>query len=138
MGNELVFPQGFPVTLQFSITDLAQDGITDASMPGGNDGFRVPANYKFHPMMIMVHGNANATAESATAKVTDDGSELDNGPEATVNTSNKVHKTGVARPGVEPIAAGAIVGASMTATSGFTPNGSVDYDIVVSGMLLPA
>ena len=138
MANELDFPHGFPVTLEFSITDLAQNGTTDAAMQNGNDGFRVPANYEFHPVMIMVHGNANVTAESATAKVTDDGTELTYGPEAPVNTTNNVHQTGLQRVGVEPVAAGAIVGASMTATSSFTPNGSVDYDITVSGVLLPA
>ena len=138
MSNELVFPHGFPVTLEFQITNLAQNTTTDAALANGNDGFRVPTGYKFHPTLIMTHHSESRTAGTATAKVTDDGTELTNGPEAAINATTTDHNTGVQRPGVEPIAAGAIVGASVTATSDYTPTGSSEVDIVVSGLLLPA
>lgn len=138
MSNELVYPDGFPVTLQFVITDVNAGATTDGTLAGGNTaGWIVPAGYTFHALAVSVYSNAARTAGTATVKVTDDGTELVSGPEAVLNASNTTKASGVSRPLRQGIAAGSVVGVSATGDASWAPT-TADFDVVVLGVLLPA
>lgn len=136
MANELAYDFGLPVTLQASLANPLADAVTDCALPQGNAGFVVPTGYKFHALMISVMSNADLTAGTLTAKVTADGTELAAGPQAEL--SDTVQKAaGVQRVGADPVAAGKVIGISVTTNAGYLPV-TADIDAVLTGVLLPA
>lgn len=138
MANELEFPDGFPVTLEFRIDDVQAGGITDGKLASNlTTGFVVPSGHEFHPVCVSVYSNAARTGGTATVKVTDNGTELTGGPEATIDGTNTQKATGVQRVGPEPIAAGHVVGVSATGDASWAPT-TADFDVVLLGFLLPA
>jgi len=138
MANELNFmgPAGYPVSFQVAIANPGAGATTAATAAQGGAGLVVPAGYEFHPLLISVTSNADLTAGSLIAKVTDNGTVLANGPIATLSDLVQV-AAGVQRAQVEPIAAGHKVGASVVTDAGYLPV-TADIDVLVSGVLLPA
>lgn len=139
MANELNISgpdDGYPVSFQVAIANPAASATTAATAAQGGAGLVVPTGYKFHPMLISVTSNADLTAGTLTAKVTDNGTALSNGPTAVLSDLVQV-ASGVQRAMVEPIVAGHQVGVKVTADSGYLPV-TADIDILVSGMLFPA
>jgi hypothetical protein len=138
MAGELAFNgnDGFPVSFQVAIANPAANATTAATAAQGNGGLVVPTGYKFHPMLISVSSNADLTAGTLIAKVTDNGTVLANGPIATLSDLVQ-YASGLQRAQVEPIAAGRRVGASVVTDAGYLPV-TADIDILVSGVLLPA
>lgn len=138
MANELLFmgSAGFPVSFQVAIANPAANATTAATAAQGGAGLVVPTGYEFHPLLISVTSNADLTAGSLIAKVTDNGTALANGPIATLSDLVQV-AAGVQRAQVEPIAAGHKVGASVVTDAGYLPV-TADIDVLVSGVLLPA
>lgn len=138
MSQELDYDAGIDVTLHFTKANVAENATTDLlwAGAGAGAGFKVPAGYKFHPILLQGELNANPSDGTATFKVIANSTELTNGPIAncTVNTQVAV---AVARVGVEPIAAGNIVAVSVTTTANFAAN-TIDHDAVLIGKLLPA
>lgn len=141
MGNLDNLPYGVPITLQFIAANLSTGaGIVDMTFGQAGTGFKVPTGYKFHPQLLFVTktGTLDANA-SVTAKVIYDGTELTNGPTAQLDQADSdTHDVGLQRIGPEPAAAGVIVGVSLTKDADYSTTGTIDYDAVLVGVLVPA
>lgn len=140
MANELSYEKGIPMTLQYIITNVGAgttpvDG-TLASGQGGN-GFFVPTGYVFHPLLLSAEYNDARTAGSSVVKVTYNGTELTNGPEATIDATDTAQDEGVQRVGVDAAVAGEEVSVSATGDGSFAPT-TADADVILVGVLLPA
>jgi hypothetical protein len=128
---------GFPVAFHFNLANPGAAATTAAILNGtGCAGHKVPVGYVFKPMAIFIASNADLTAGSIIAKVTDDGTVVVNGPQATL--SDLVQQAAaVARNTQGPgIAAGHVIGVSLVADAGYLPV-TADHDITVSGLLQP-
>jgi hypothetical protein len=136
MANELSYPGGLAVTLQFSAANPGAGATAAMKFVQGGVGLKVPPGYKFHPLCLHGESNADLTAGTATFKVTADTTALANGPQAALADTVQV-AVGVKGVGAEPIAAGAIVGVSVTTDAGYLPV-TADMDAVLIGLLLPA
>lgn len=137
MANELsLIPEGFPVSLNFGLSNAAANTANVLLLKGENTGFVVPTGYKFQPLSILAMSNADLTAGNAAFAVTDNGTVLKNGPTATL--SDTVQKKDGQNPvGTEPIAAGHLVGVKATTDAGYLPI-TADLDAVLLGILTPA
>jgi hypothetical protein len=135
MANELTFDDGMPVTLQFGKANIGASATTPLTLVDGGVGLKVPTGYTFHPLLI--HGEANGAVVSGSLifKVTANTTVSINGPTATLSSAAQV-AVGVQRVGVEPIAAGKIVGVSAVSSS-LNPT-TLDVDTVLVGVLTPA
>lgn len=142
MANELSYDiGGLDVTLQFISANLATGAATvDMTLGQAGTGFKVPAGYTFHPLCLSVTFTGTLDADSTViARVIDDGTELTNGPTATVNQADTVtHVAAVAGVGAAPIAAGSVVGVSLTKDADYDTTGTIDWDAILIGKLLPA
>ena len=136
MANEIDPKFGSMITLQFSKANPAANATTDLTFPQGGAGFLVPEGFVFHPVCLHGESNADLTAGTATFKVTTDGDELAKGP-APVLSDEVQAASAVVRVGVEPIAAGEVVGVSVTTAATYAPN-TADVDAVLIGYLVPA
>lgn len=136
MANELDYTYGLPVTLIMSVANPAASATTDLTLPQGGTGFVVPTGYEFHPMCLSASSNADLTAGSAIFKVIDNGTELSKGPMATLSDTVQ-RASGVQRPDASPIAAGHVVGISVTTDGTYAPV-TADVDAILIGVLLPA
>jgi hypothetical protein len=141
MANELDYPKGLPITLQFIKANLGTGAATtDMTLGQLGTGFIVPTGYKFHPVMLSLTfvGTLDADA-TVVARVIDNGTELATGPVATINQAESdTHDTGVARVGAQPIAAGHVVGVSLTTDADYDTTSTIDWDAILVGYLLPA
>ena len=139
MANELTYDHGIPITLVFTITNCAQSSTVDGVLAGvaATNGLKVPTGYAFHAIFIDAESNAARTAGSNTVKVIKDGTELSSGPEATLDGTNTTRDDGVAVVGDDPVAAGEEVGVSATGDGTWAP-GTADFDVILTGILLPA
>lgn len=139
MANELVYESGLPITLQFISANLATGaGTVDMTLAQAGTGFLVPTGYSFHPMLLsVVATGALDTDASVVARVIDNGTELATGPTATVTQGVNTHATGVNRVGTQPIAAGHVVGVSLTKNADYDTTGTIDWDAILVGVLLP-
>lgn len=137
MANELQFHgnEGYPISFTLSLANPAAAASTAMTQPQGNTGFVVPAGYAFHPMVLSLASNADLTAGTATAKVTDNGTVISGGPEPALSDTVQ-QAAAVARPQVAPIAAGHTVGIKLVTDAGYLPV-TADHDAVLSGLLLP-
>lgn len=137
MANELSLHLPL-VAFQFTISNVAQGAVTDGVLAGGNGkgGPVVPTGYKFIPVFIDVESNDACTAGVATIKVTTGGTELANGPEATLNTTDTLTDTGLSTT-KDSVAAGAEVGVSATGDGSWAP-ATADLDVVLYGFFAPA
>jgi hypothetical protein len=136
MANELDPKFGTAITLIFGKSNIAANGITDLTFVSGGVGFKVPTGYAFHPVLLHAETNADITAGTGTFKVIDNGTELVNGPSAVLSDLVQA-ASDVERYGVEPIAAGHVVGVSITTTAAYAPE-TGDVDAVLVGYLVPA
>jgi hypothetical protein len=138
MANELAFHgnDGYPLAFMVAIANPGASATTAATAAQGGPGLVVPTGYAFHPLLISAASNADLTAGTLTAKVTDNGTVLANGPTAVLSDLVQ-YAAGVQRAQAEPIAAGRRVGASVVTDAGYLPV-TADIDILVSGVLLPA
>jgi hypothetical protein len=136
MANELTYSDGLPVTLHFTGANIVENATTGLTFTNGGAGLKVPTGYAFHPIMLHGESNADVSAGTAIFKVTANTTAGVNTPTATLSDLIQV-AVGVQRPGVEPIAAGKIVGVSVVADANFAPN-TADMDAVLVGVLLPA
>lgn len=136
MANELDFDDGQPITVVLSIANPAANATTPLAFPQGGVGFVVPTGYKYCPMYLSIESNADLTAGTATAKVTDNGTVVANGPEPAL--SDPVQRaSAVARAGAVTIAAGRRVGVSVVTDAAYAPV-TADLDAVLNGIFLPA
>ena len=135
MGNELTYDFGLPVTLVFGKANPVANTTTALTLANGGLGLKVPAGYKFHPMLLHGESNADLTAGVATFKVTANTTVLSEGPVAVLGDTVQVH-SGVQRPNAEPISAGAIVGVSVILDANVAPN-TADVDAILVGVLMP-
>src|SRR5262245_65890831 len=135
------FRDGFPVSLAYMLANPAASATTAMTCVGqGGAGFQVPTGYTFYPMAIFLTGNAAVAAGTITAKVTDSGTILAPvGPEAGLESvTNTTRNSGVARRLQDAgIAAGHYVGVKLVADGSYSA-ATIDYDCVVSGVLVPA
>lgn len=136
MANELSREDGLPITLDFGLANVTPNATTALTFAQGGAGFKVPPGYAFHAICLHGESNADLTAGTATFKVRADGTALANGPTAALSDTVQA-AVGVKRVGVEPVAAGSIVGVAITADANFAPN-TADVDAVLVGLLLPA
>ena len=138
MANELDYVDGvFPISVGFGLANVATNSTVDLALDGqGNTGYVVPTGYQAHPVALCAASNAAlTTGQTLTFKVIDDGTELNNGPEAAL-TDSAQRATGVARVGVEPAAAGSVLGVSVTSNT--TGAATHDVDAVLSFILTAA
>lgn len=137
MANELSFMEGMPVTIALSLANPGASATTNLLAPQGNlSGFIVPTGYKFHALYLSGVSNADLTAGTATFKVTDNDTELVNGPAPALSDTVQ-QAAAVTRIGTEPIAAGHKVGISVTTDGSYAPT-TADLDAVLIGILTPA
>lgn len=135
MPNEL--DRNHPiVTIQFELANPGAGATTDMILGQGGSGFVVPAGYKFSPAMLTVVSNADLTAGTLDAQVTDDGTEIVGGPEPQLADAVQ-RATAVVGGDPQTIAAGAVVGVSVTTSAGYLPT-TADIDAILVGYLLPA
>lgn len=135
MANELDYNWGYPVAFTLSLANPGISGSVAMTMPQANTGIVVPTGYKFHPLFVSLSSNADLTAGTATAKVTDNGTIVVGGPEPVL--SDLVQSaSAVARVGICPIAAGHTVGVKLVTDGSYAPT-TADHDVVVSGVMLP-
>lgn len=142
MSNELSYARtGLDVTLIFGLANLSTGaGTVDMAFAQGGLGFTVPAGYVFHPLCLNVTFTGTLDADATVnARVIANGTELANGPAALISqAATDTSKTGVARISVSPVAAGAVVGVSLTKSADYDATGTIDWDAVLIGKLLPA
>lgn len=136
MANELSFIDGLSISLVFAVANPAAAATTNLTLSQANLGLVVPAGYKFHPLLLSGSSNADLTAGTATFKVTDDDTELVNGPQAALSDTVQ-RAAGVQRVGAQPIAAGHQVGVSVTTDASYAPV-TADLDAILVGVLTPA
>jgi hypothetical protein len=136
MANELDYSFGVDVTLTFEKANPGASATTALTFSQGGAGFKVPTGYAFHPICLHGESNADLTGGTATFKVTSSGTALSNGPTAALSDTIQA-AVGVQRVGVEPIAAGAVVGVSVVTDGSYAPT-TADLDAVLIGKLLPA
>lgn len=137
MANELSRDDGIPVTLILALANPGAGATTNLTAAQANlSGFVVPTGYKFHPVLLSGGSNADLTAGTATFKVTDNDTEIANGPMPALSDTVQ-RASAVARVGASPIAAGHEVGVSVTTDAGYLPV-TADLDAVLVGLLLPA
>jgi hypothetical protein len=138
MANELEIADSHPpISVIFSIVNAAASSTVDGTLAQGTAGFVVPTGYEFHALALSSYINDSITAGLLTIKVTDDGTELVNGPEIAM-TSAADFGAGVKQLGAQPIAAGSVVGVSGTGDASLAPDGTADLDVVLLGALVPA
>jgi hypothetical protein len=135
MANELTFPDGMPITLQFGKANIGATATTGLTLVDGGVGLKVPTGYTFHPLMIHAEANGAVVGGTMVFHVTANTTASINGPIASLSSAAQV-AVGVQRVGVEPIAAGKIVGANVVSAS-LNPT-TLDVDVVISGVLTPA
>ena len=141
MGNELSYNAGVDVTLPFISANLATGaGTVDMTLGQLGTGFLVPAGYAFHPLCLMVTFTGTLDADATViAQVIDNGTELTNGPVATINQAESdAREVAVAHVGAAPIAAGHVVGVSLTKDADYDTTATIDWDVLLIGKLLPA
>ena len=132
---------GFPVSFAYFLANPAASATT--AMTTFNQaglGFQVPTGFTFYPMAIFLTGNAAVAAGTITAKVTDSGTVLAPvGPEAGLEAvTNTTRNAAVARRLQSAgIAAGHYVGVKLVADGSYSA-ATIDYDCIVSGVLVPA
>lgn len=136
MANELDLEKGFPVSYTLSLANPGAGASTAMTQPQLGTGIVVPAGYKFHPMFLSLSSNADLTAGTAIAKVTDNGTVIAGGPEPGLADTVQ-SASAVARAHVAPIAAGRTVGVKLVTDGAYAPV-TADLDAVLAGMLLPA
>lgn len=129
--NELMMPDAVEFDMQFSKVNVPANATTPVLLQGGNSGFIVPPNYKFHPVAIMLMSTVPITAQTLTAVVTDNGSQAVYGPQAVLDTTHQ-QQVGVMRTDEWPIAAGHVVGVSVITPAGFTPTTN-GIDVILIG-----
>jgi hypothetical protein len=135
MPNALgIREQDFPVTLQFIVTDVAADAITDGTLASGGAGWIVPAGFEFHPLMLHAEANEAVTAQSIAVKVIVGGTEATNGPEVTLSATAQA-ASGLKGMHGNPIYAGSVVSVSAETPAGFTPI-TADLDVILNGVLV--
>lgn len=142
MANELARDDGIPITLTFTITNVAGGpaiSYVDGVLTGANgmNGMVVPTGYQFHPLYIGVEINDARTAGSATFYATKDGAELVNGPTVTIDGDNTLVNNGVGRASADPVDAGEEVSVSAVGDVDWAPD-TADADVILIGILLPA
>ena len=134
-------PYGLPITLQFIAANLSTGaGTVDMTFGQGGTGFKVPTGYVFHPQVLFLTKTGTLDANATViAKVIYDGTELVSGPQAQLDQADTdTHDTGIQRVGPQPAAAGVVVGVSLTKDADYSTTGTIDYDAVLVGLLLPA
>lgn len=136
MANELDRNDGTDVTLIFSIANPGAGATTALTFPQGSTGFKVPTGYEFHPICLSGSSNADLTGGTATFAVSAAGTVIANGPTAVLSDTVQ-QAVGVKRVDAGPIAAGVLVGVSVTTSAGYLPT-TADLDAVLIGKLLPA
>lgn len=136
MTNELDTKFGVAVTLFFGKANVTKNGTIDLTFAQGGAGFKVPAGYAFHPVLLHAETNADITAGTETFRVIADGTELTHGPEVCLADTVQAG-VDLQTFGAEPIAAGSIVGVSVTTSADLAPE-TGDVDAVLVGYLVPA
>ena len=134
------FDYGIDVTLQFSIANVGAgatpvDGVL-ASGQGGN-GFVVPTGMRFTPLILDTEINDARTAGVSTIRMTINGAEQANGPEAVIDATNTTRHRDIAEPGAVFAAAGEEVSVSAQGDGSFAPT-TADADVILIGKLVPA
>ncbi len=142
MANELDHVGGVDITLQFISANLATGaGTVDMTLAQGGTGLLVPAGYTFHPRLLVVTktGTFDADAE-VTARVIIDGTEVGAAGDGALltHTPDVARKAAVYRVGQFPAAAGTVVGVSLTKDADYDTTGTIDFDAILVGTLLPA
>lgn len=140
MASPLDYPHGLPITLQFISANLATGaGTVDMTLPQLGTGFLVPPGTEFYPLALFVTATGTLDAgATVTAQVIGDGTELTNGPSAVVSQSPAVARAiGTANAGAAVVAAGSVVGVSLTKNASYSTTGTIDYDATLVGVLVP-
>jgi hypothetical protein len=134
-------PYGLPITLAFIKANVtAAAGTYDMTFDQLGTGWKVPTGCVFHPMCLSITkvGTLDANA-TITAKVIYDGTELINGPAPALDQADSdTHITALCRLGVEPAAAGVVVGVSLTTDADYSTTATIDYDCHLVGVLTVA
>lgn len=136
MANELV---GVPVTLQFTLANPGAGASTAMTLAGGNgaDAILVPTGHVFRPLYLYVESNADLTAGNGTAKVTDDGTVIANGPAPNLADTVQQKEAVGGHTQAAGIAAGHAVGVKFVTDANYLPV-TADIDAVLVGMFEPA
>jgi hypothetical protein len=120
---------------QFTVTNIAASSTVDGA---ALESIIVQAGHVLVPVGLGILTNDPVTAGTATAKVIDDGTEVTNGPEAVLDTTNDTSNTGqVSVPGEVQIAEGSVVNVSVTGDAGLLPTGTADVAITLYYYLEP-
>jgi len=134
--NELILGQNaVEFDIQFAKTNVPASATTPLTLQGGNTGVLIPAGYKFHPVAIIIQSTVAITAQTLTAVVTDNGSQVAYGPQAVLDTTYQ-QQSGVMRADEWPIQAGHLVGVSVITPGGFTPTTN-GIDVTLMGFFTP-
>lgn len=138
MANEFERPEHL-LALVYSVANVGAgttpvDGIVGVN---GKTGFVVPTGMAFVPVWIDAFSNAARTAGTNTFKVTDNGTEVSGGPEATLDATNTTADTGIVTGAPVKIAAGHTVGVSANGDGSFAPT-TADADVILYGYLQTA
>ncbi len=128
------YRDGIPVALHFVLANVPANATTVMTLPGGGAGFEVPTGYDFYPQIASFISNADLTAGSWTAKVTDDGTVITNGPEPVLNDTVQLTSAEV-NPLATKIAAGNYVGVKIVADASAAPT-TAKADLVLIGRLI--
>ena len=132
---------GFPVSFPFTLANPAAAATTAMTTPTqAATGYLVPTGFIFFPMAIFLSANAALTGGSAIGKVTDDTTILaPAGPEVTLALAGPQTTRNCALARMQQdagIAAGHTVGVKLVTDAGYLAV-TVDFDAVVSGVLIP-
>ena len=138
MAGELgSIPYGMPITIGFTLANPGAGAATALTTAQGGAGYMVPAGYVFHPMLLSACGTAAVTAGTATLAVTDNTVAVANAPTALLSSvaGSTLANAGMARLGAAPIAAGHVVGVTVTTNGAYLPTTN-DVDVLLAGVLV--
>lgn len=130
------YQDGIPVTLHFKLDNVPTNATTAMTLPAGGVGFEVPTGYSFYPQIASFISNADLTAGSWTAKVTNEGTVITNGPEPVLNDTVQLTTAEVNPLAAQKIPAGNYVGAKIVADASAAPT-TAEADLIVIGRLIP-
>ena len=133
IANEFNRPHPY-FSYTFTITNVGA-GTTpvDGVMAGGNGlgGPTVATGWRFYPVHVTAEYNDARTAGDSTVKVTADGTELVNGPEALIDATNTTNDDGSANFGPF-VDSGEEISVSATGDGSYAPT-TGDATVVVEG-----
>lgn len=132
---QLNYNDGLLFTVTFSGANISANATTALTLPGGNTSILVPSGMRALPYGLILNSNADLTGGTLTAKFTNGGTAVSNGPEPALSDSVQRNSAFV-QPNSVGIDAAGTLGVSVVADASFAPT-TADVDVIAIFLLVP-